>query len=401
MRVSIPLAVAAMIIQAAAIADAQTPAKKAPAESVAYFTFSSGLMGELPVDGILKETRQGGKVTTAILDVCHSVSEESDRKDRFVATLKPQGAKLVGTAESQEDKLPVSVSLIRKQTGSSFTFEGSITRGSAVLEVSSADNTDESEEEFRQSQPEPETLVAAPKDFTEVAPDTIVAKIKRPSLAETIKGLRNQDALVDFTTLAADCSVLRSGEHIVKIELDPERAPALIAALKSAPGVTAAGFGVGTYSMDRAIRFAGTDWRSADGRIDKAKIEAAIGAAAMRAFSGKLRSSQWEATSGGLTLKLDRPDNSIAGLDLAQIMEVTALIGPEKPGSTENLVLWVGDVTAETVDEGAGPRLKFSGASVGGAGEDQPQSKDGDALVTALAQALKGRTWDSDQSAWK
>jgi hypothetical protein len=401
MRLAVSLAVAALIVSAAApTSQAQAQGKKAPGEGVVYFTFYSGLMGELAVDGILKETRQGGKITSAVLDVCHSVSEDSDRKDRFVATLKPQGTKLVGSTESQEDKVPVSVSLVRTQTGTTYSFEGTITRGSAVLEVASSENTEESEAEFRKAQPEPETLVPAPADFTDVSPGSIVARVKRQALAEFVKGLRIQDVQVNFTTLSADCSALRSGEHVVKIEIDPERAAALVASLKSFPGVTEAGFGLGGYSMDRAIRFAAADWRMADGKLDKPKIEATIGAAAAQALSAKLRSSQWYPTTGELTLKLDRADTSIAGLELTQIMEVSVLIGPEKLGSSENLIVWVGDITAETVDEGTGPRLKFTGASVGNS-EDQPQSKDSDVLVAGLAQALKGRTWDSDRSAWK
>jgi len=78
---------------------------------------SRRLFGDLATDGFLKEVRQGAKVVSALLDVCHSVSQTSSRKDRFVVPLKLEGTKLTGTGQSQEAKLPITVSLVRKQTG--------------------------------------------------------------------------------------------------------------------------------------------------------------------------------------------------------------------------------------------------------------------------------------------
>ena len=135
--------------------------------------------------------------------------------------------------------------------------------------------------------------------------------------------------------------------------------------------------------------------------MDRSKLADVVGAIVAKSLSAKLRSAQWDKTTGDLDLKFARPDHTVPGLDLVQVVDVSVLVGPEKPGSRDNLVLWVGDVTAETVDEAAGPHLTFSGASIGGGGEDQPQLPDGDAPLTALAQALNGHTWDSDKSAWK
>jgi hypothetical protein len=405
MRASSWLAVTASLIGTAGIVClAQSPTTAAPAGNVAYVTFfdGDGLMGELSVDGFLKESFQGGKVTSAVLDVCHSVSADSSRKDRFVVALKLQNGKLVGSAESQEEKVPVSVSLARKASGSSISFDGTITRGSAALETAADDKTEQSEEEFRQSQPQPDTLDQTPKDFTEVSPDSLVVKVKRASLAAVVKALRAEDVELAFDTLATSCDVLRSGEHVLKLNVDPERGPALLAKLKALPGVSAAGYGAGTFSMERAIRFPAAPFRTADGKLDRPKIAAAAGAAVAKGVAAELRSSEWDATTGVLSLKFARPDNSVAGLDLVQLVDTALLIGPEKPGASDNLILWVGDVTAETVDEGAGgQKLKFTGATVGGAEEDQPQSKDSDAPVAQLIQALKGQGWDPEKFAWK
>src|SRR3954464_9026329 len=57
----------------------KTPA--APAETTRYFQLPEDFLDELPTDGFLKEVRQGSRVVSAVLDVCHSVSQTSSRKD--------------------------------------------------------------------------------------------------------------------------------------------------------------------------------------------------------------------------------------------------------------------------------------------------------------------------------
>ena len=63
----------------------------ASAQTVRYFNGVYGLMGDIETDAFLKETRQGSKVVSAELDVCHAPSPGSPLRDRFVVTLKPQG----------------------------------------------------------------------------------------------------------------------------------------------------------------------------------------------------------------------------------------------------------------------------------------------------------------------
>src|SRR5215210_8031705 len=61
-----------------------------------YFTSIDGLM-DGNADVILKETRQGKTVTSAVLDVCYPAEKGSPRKDRFVANLAVNGQSLTGT----------------------------------------------------------------------------------------------------------------------------------------------------------------------------------------------------------------------------------------------------------------------------------------------------------------
>ena len=101
-----------------------------------YFTAIDGLM-DGNADVILKEIRQGKIVTSAVLDVCYPTAKGSDRKDRFIANLGVNGQTMTGTAQTLADKLPVTVKLVRKQSGDSFEFRGQITVGQTVTEVAS------------------------------------------------------------------------------------------------------------------------------------------------------------------------------------------------------------------------------------------------------------------------
>src|SRR5580765_6375997 len=115
-----------------AFAQMKLPSKAAPgANEVRYFTAIDGLMNG-NADVILKETRQGKTVASAVLDVCYPIEKGSDRKDRFVATLAVSGQNLTGSTQSLGEKLPVTVKLARKATGDSFEFRGQITVGQKV-----------------------------------------------------------------------------------------------------------------------------------------------------------------------------------------------------------------------------------------------------------------------------
>src|ERR1700732_3824846 len=111
-----------------AFAQMKLQTKPANANETRYFTAIDGLM-DGNADVILKETRQGKTVTSAVLDVCYPIEKGSDRKDRFVANLAVNGQTMTGTTQSIGAKLPVSVKLTRKPTGDTFEFRGQITAG--------------------------------------------------------------------------------------------------------------------------------------------------------------------------------------------------------------------------------------------------------------------------------
>jgi hypothetical protein len=221
----------------AAFAQMKLPSKAAPgANEVRYFTAMDGLM-DGNADVVLKETRQGKTVTAATLDVCYPAEKGSERKDRFVANLAVNGQTLSGTTQSLGDKLPVTVKLTRKATGDSFEFRGQISIGQTVTEVVSTDNTDLSEKEYQDRETSDDGITAAPKDFTDVSPESVAVKVKLESALEFVKGLKGQDLEVSLSSLSVTCDELRSGVQTINLTVDPDRAAALIAKAKSTPGV--------------------------------------------------------------------------------------------------------------------------------------------------------------------
>jgi len=379
--------------------EAQTArdAKAAPATSdVRYFNSLGDILGELPVDAFIRETRQGGKVTSALLDVCYSVSTHSDRKDRFILDLKVEGEKLSGSGQSVESKTPVTVNLTRKGN-KSVSFDGKITLGGNLTSVSSPDNSDVDEKEFQQSQVVDDDLAETPKDFTQVSPQSLAIRVKRENFTDLVKSLKGQNVQIALDSIATDCNALRSGHQVLRIFIDPARAAALLASLKTAPGVAAAGWTSGTYDMERAIRFASGDW-SPDGKLNRDKLATALTGIAAKTMGAKPASSVWNDATGELTFTLKRPSQLAPALDLTETLEITALVSPDKPGGSDRLVVWLGIPSSKTTDETAAPQLQFSENA---GGEEESTFNDDDGMIKAIAAELKGQRWDTDKAAWK
>jgi hypothetical protein len=382
----------------AAFAQTKPPSRAVPgAGEVRYFTAIDGLM-DGNADVVLKETRQGKAVTAAILDVCYSAEQNSHRKDRFVANLSVAGQTLTGTAQSIGDKLPVTIRLTRKPTGDSFEFRGQISIGQVVTEVLSTDNTDLSEEEYRDSQTSDDGITATPKDFTDVSPEAVGVKVKLEAALDFIKGLKGQDVEVSLSSLSVTCDELRSGVQTIYLTVDPDRAAALIAKAKSTPGVVEAGWTSGVVEMDRAIRFSAAEWRDGD-KVNREKLASAISGVLSKTLAAKPASSTWNVHTGKLTLTFKRPSPVLPALALTETLEMTALVSSDKPGTSDRLMLWMSSPVITTADEGSGPKLHVTEDSVGDEEGGEPENDNGS--IEALAKELKGERWDADKSVWK
>jgi hypothetical protein len=380
-----------------ALAQMKLSPKAAPgANETRYFTSIDGLM-EGNADAILKETRQGKTVTSAVLDVCYPAEKGSDRKDRFVVNLAVNGQTLSGTTQSIKDQLPVTVKLVRKPTGDTFEFKGQISVGQTVTEVTSTDNSDLSEKEFRDNQTTDDGIAAAPKDFSEVSPESIGVRVKLDAALDFLQGLKGQDVEVSLSSLTVSCDALRAGEQTINISADPDRAAGLIAKFKSLPGVVAAGWTSGIVEMERSIRFAAADWRDGD-RLNRDKLAAAIANVLSKTLAAKSSSSAWNPNSGKLKLTFKRPSQIFPALGLTETVEVTALVAPDRPGASDRLMLWISNPVVSTKDETAGPKLNLTEES---SGDEEGDQKDDNGSVDALAKEFKGQRWDADKSAWK
>jgi hypothetical protein len=380
-----------------AFAQMKLSPKAAPgANEVRYFTSIDGLM-DGNADVVLKETRQGKTVTSAVLDVCYPAAKGSSRKDRFVANLAVNGQTLTGATQSIGDKLPVTVKLVRRPTGDTFEFKGQISVGQTVTDVVSTDNSDLSEKEFQDNQTTDDGITAAPRDFTEVSPESIGVRVKLDAALDFLKGLKGQDVEVSLGSLTVSCDALRAGQQTINISVDPERAAALIAKSKSLPGVVAAGWTSGIVEMERAIRFNAADWRDGD-RLNRDKLAAAISNVLAKTLSAKASAPTWNANTGKLKLTFRRPSQLFPALDLTETIEVSALVAPDKPGGSDRLMLWIGNPVISTVDEVAGPKLNLTEEA---GSDEEGEQKDDNGSVDALAKEFKGQRWDVDKSAWK
>ena len=380
-----------------AFAQMKLSPKAAPnANETRYFTSIDGLM-DGNADVILKETRQGKTVTSAVLDVCYPAEKGSVRKDRFIANLAVNGQTMTGTAQTIGDKLPVTIQLVRKQSGETFDFKGQISIGQTVTEVTSSDNSDLSEKEFKDNQTIENGITTAPKDFSEVSPESIGVRVKLDAALDFLKGLKGQDLEVSLNSLAVTCDALRSGEQTISMSADPYRAPALIAKFNSQPGVVAAGWTSGIVDMERSIRFSAAEWRDGD-KPDKYKLAAAISRVLAKTLAAKFSSSAWSANTGALKLRFKRASQLFPKLDLTETVEITALVAPDKPGAYDRLTLWIGNPVVSTADEAAGAKLNLAEES---SGDEEGEQKDDNGSVEALASEFKGQRWDSGKSAWK
>lgn len=364
---------------------------------VRYFTSIDGLM-EGNADVILKETRRGKTVTGAVLDVCYPAERGSDRKDRFVANLAVNGSTLTGSTQSIGDKLPVTVKLTRKPTGDTFEFEGRISVGERVTEVTSTDNSDLSEAEFNDVRSADDGIITSPKDFTEVSPEAIAVKVKIDAAIDLLKGLRGQNLRVLLNSLEVTCEALRVGAQVIDINIDPERAPALVARLKATPGVIAAGWSAGMFDMERTIRFPAAEWRD-KGKLNRDKLAAAISGVLEKSLEAKPVSAKWSDDTGKLTLTFKRPSTLAPALGLTDTVEVTALPGPDRPERSDHIMLWVGVPLTTTADETDGPKLGLADDLSAGDGESIEANDSG--AMDALAKQFKAQRWDADISAWK
>lgn len=389
-----------LAVSAVSVADAcaQSGKAKPPAgPEIRYFTYLTGLMDDR-ADVILKETRQGGRVSAMNLDVCFPTPGHPERTDRFVLDLAVSGERMSGTTQSQDGRLPVSVNLIRKSNGRAVDFTGAIVVGKTSHAVASSEMIDTSEREFNEQQTIDDALDTSPATFTAVSPEALAVKVKRAMVLDFVKTLRGENMQVALYGLIASCAELRSGEQVLHLTVDPDRAQATLDSLRSRPGVIAAGWTEGNMDMERTIRFPAGPWREA-GRVDRKKVTQAVTDNLTTSLSATLVGSAWNDTTGELTVRLRRPSGVLPELGLIENISIVVMVAPDRPGASNHLLLWTGPPSIETVDEQTGPRLVIS-ENTGGSDEESPSLND-EQMLAGLASAFHAQRWDGETRAWE
>src|SRR5258708_36587776 len=149
--------------------------------------------------------------------------------------------------------------------------------------------------------------------------------------------------------------------------------------------------------MQGPIRVAAAGWGAGD-PLNNDKRAAAIANVLSKTLSAKSSSSTWNPNTGKLKLTFKRPSQLFPALGLSESVEVTALVAPDRPGTSDRLMLWIGNPVISTKDETAGPKLNLAEES---SGDEEGDQKDDNGSVDALAKEFKGQRWDADKSAWK
>ena len=377
------------------LAQPKAPAKSAATET-RYFAALDGLM-DGNADVILKEVRQGKALKTANLDVCFVSDRASGLKDRFVVDLAVNGSELTGTTQTLVEKTPVAIKLTRKPTGNTYDFAGQVTIGKTTEQISSADNSDLSEWEFKENRVIEEPLVGTPSRLSEASPESVGIKVKMVSTLSLLQALRAEDVEITLNSLTVSCDELRADTQMVTVNINPERAASFIEKVKTMPGVINAGWTNGSIDMERAVRFSADEWLK-DGKIDRAKIATHISQAIGKSLDAKPTASEWDMTTGALNMQFKRPSRIVPQLKLLEIIKLKAIVSPALPVDVSRLLIWVTSPETTTVDETTGPHLKIDSSI---AGEDEGNPRDESRLIIDLAAAFQGQRWNLDRDEWE
>jgi hypothetical protein len=162
--------------------------------------------------------------------------------------------------------------------------------------------------------------------------------------------------------------------------------------------VTAAGWTTGSYGIERSVRIQAAPFMDG-GALKADALATRLATAVGTALSAKPVSSQWDEVTRELTLRLERPDQAARGLDLTEVIELTVLVGPEKPTASDALVIWIGESSIDPADKSAGAQLAFTSGYQGN--DEEGAAIEQEALIAALARDLDGLTWNSETSSWK
>lgn len=333
-------ALAALCLAAGGQAIAQgraVPTPKPPAES--YIELREGRYGDdkVGLDGALVVTGPVAKPTALRIDLCFPPSPLANRVDRISGPLTLRGGEMTGAFQSLVDRVPVQVALRRTSQDGQETLEGSLTAGGRRIDLSTDDPKPSDYNPLDRAGDDP-TPSGQP------SPNEILASVRLGALAEVLALVRGGGGRVAPLGLVPGCSDLRSGLQVIRIASLPDRAPALLAALKASKAVAAAEMARGPR-LDSAVRLPAAD-------------EAAIGAALVRAAASALpevigSALRRDPVTGEQVVTLTRRTKGAQPLGLLESTTVRAIVGPDYEGDRGKRIVYVTSVGSRFVDPNA------------------------------------------------
>ncbi|SFT30682.1 hypothetical protein [Methylobacterium sp. yr668] len=379
-------------------ANAQGKSKKPQPQqpSTRYLSFSEGSLdgsATYLIDGVLKLTSQGSQITDASIDVCYPTSTLSRRVDRLVIPLKADGANFSGAgASSAGDRVAVSI----KRSGSKDEqqLNGSLKLPDHSVAIAATGLTFSEEDPTALpsgSTAEDETEDVSDKPVPD--PGTLSVTTKLPNVVDLVKLVRTEGARMDPAGLVPNCADLRGGTSSISIDVDPERAPALLEKVKKLPGVATAEYGQ-VADKSQLVKL-----KAKPGDAD---LIAALGRALPKAIpDATIVSSGKDAGRGEIQMALTRKVSYLDPMGAQEAISLRATAWQDPQDKSVSYVQLRG-VDARLVD--TGKEKVFSVGPAESEGEDAVVASDLDtataqqAIAAALASDLHGQIWAED--AW-
>jgi hypothetical protein len=366
----------------------------AAAQNVYYTIPYFDLGPETHTNIVIKETRDGERILSAEIDICYQLELEG-RWDRAVIALKADGARVAGQGKSQLANTPIEIDLIKRRTERAHAYSGKIRIAGKTTDVAYDYVTDHSEP----NNYDPANYIVLeenPENFAKVSPQWIAVRFRRGGVNAVLNALRGEPVVLQPQNgLVQDCFALRSNQQILQFTLAPAKAAGIVAKLRKVEGVLAVGWSGFSY-QDYATRLPVAAW-SKDGKLDRARIAAAVEKSLARQLNAAPASSKWDEKTGEWVLTLKRTSQRYRDAGFTETVQTRLLIEPERPGATDYFVVWLQPLTVTVSDEGPGPRLEIAlFHEIGGEGIYIEQAP----IAAAIAKDLGGRTWDSLLEKW-
>ena len=114
-------------------------------------------------------------------------------------------------------------------------------------------------------------------------------------------------------------------------------------------------------------------------------------------LAATVTSTSWDNATGILTIELKRPDETVPGIKLSEVITASILVSPETPSRAANARSCGSRSSARASStRRPAPKLEFLSSD-----EEGAEPEGGDSVVEAVAAALKGQIWDTENEDWQ